>query len=86
MLRNVSEIELMQRQPLAEHAAGSQPLAYRGEMLHGVQRAGAAACRMKVVGDDHVVAIGCRAHEASCIGGQHAEAWIRQRSPKAFVK
>ena len=40
-----------------------QPLAHGGEVLHRVQRTGAAARRVKVVGDDHVVALRSQPHE-----------------------
>ena len=48
------EIELVQRQPLAKHAARIEPPAHGLEMLHRVQRSRAAPRRMEVVRHDHV--------------------------------
>ena len=73
MLRRRLQIQLVQRQPLAEKAARFQPAADGLEVFDRVQRAGAAARRVEVVGDDHVVALLARAHVAPGVRGDHVQ-------------
>jgi hypothetical protein len=63
-----AEVHLMQREPLAEDAAGRQARAHGRELLLRVQRAGTAARRVEQVGHDHVVARAGGLHEAPRIG------------------
>src|SRR5262245_59391926 len=65
-----AEIELMQRQPLAEQAALGQAILDGCEVLYRVERSRSAACRMEVVGDDHVITIARGTGETPCIRGQ----------------
>ncbi len=58
-------VELMERQPLAEDAVRREPRMHGLEVLDRVERAGAAARRVKVVRDDHVVATVARPHVAT---------------------
>ncbi len=67
----------MQRQPLTEQSARREAFTHGTKVLDGIQRARAAARRVEVVGDDHVIALGCRTHESARVGRDELEARVR---------
>ena len=63
----------MQRQPLAEQAAGLKPGLHGRKVFKGVQTACTASGRMEKIGHDHIVAIGRGLNVAARVGsdGRH---------------
>ena len=64
------QVQLVQRQPLAEQAAGGQAFAHGGEVFARVEEGGAVLGRMKKVGHDDIVAVRRGADEPAGIGGE----------------
>ena len=64
-------VELMQREPLAEQAAGRESLSDRAKMFERVKRTRAVPRRMKEVGHDHIIPRAGCANETAGVGDEH---------------
>jgi hypothetical protein len=76
MLRRVSRSSWCSGSHWQNRPPAREPLLHRREMLHGVERAGSAARRVEVVGNDQVVGLAGGAHEAPRVGGHQPQARI----------
>src|SRR5439155_24359191 len=69
------KVELVQRQPLTEQSARSEPLTDSFEVLSCIERTTSVECRMEQIRDDDIVFVGVRRDVSSGVAYGHCGLW-----------